>query len=125
MLYQPYNQNPYGGRQNGQYMNPYGAPCGAPAVQMQPPMIPGRAVQSREEADAQQVDFQGTPLIMPDWGHGRIYIKQFNQMTGDAPLTEIPIPGYQKTEGAAPAYATQEDVQKIWGKLNELTELLK
>lgn len=125
MLYQPYNPNPYGGRQNGQYVTSYATPYSAPTMQMQPNMIPGIQVHSREEASSQQVDFQGTPLIMPDWGHGVIYIKQFNQMTGDAPVTEIPIPGYQKADGATLAYATQEDMQKIWGKLNELTELLK
>ena len=77
--YPPYNPyTPYG------YQPGPAAPVQQPQphVQAQPQGFACRAVTSREEAVAVQVDFLGPGTIMPDLGHGAIYLKKFNPSTG-------------------------------------------
>lgn len=53
--------------------------------QASPPMQIGyqcRPVTSREEAVAVQAEYFGAGTIMPDLGHGMIYLKRFNPNTG-------------------------------------------
>ena len=56
-----------------------------PAVPPQP-SFSCRPVTSREEAQAAQIDFFSPGSIMPDLGHGVIYLKRFNQNTGGSDL---------------------------------------
>lgn len=52
----------------------------------QQPSFSCRPVTSREEAQAAQIDFFSPGSIMPDLGHGVIYLKRFNQNTGGSDL---------------------------------------
>ena len=62
--------------------NPYGY---QPQYQQQPQAgFSARAVTSREEAIAAQVDFTGPGVVMPDLSHGMVYLKRFNPQTGGA-----------------------------------------
>lgn len=45
-------------------------------------------VTSREEAVAAQTDYFSAGLVMPDLGHGCIYLKRFNQNTGTSDISE-------------------------------------
>lgn len=62
------------------------APAGQPAASQG---FVCRPVASREEAVAAQTDFFGPGIIMPDLGHGMIYLKRFNQTTGASDLLEF------------------------------------
>ena len=70
-----------------------------------------RPVTSREEALAVQVDFFGPGTLMPDLAHGVVYLKRFDQNTGNCDLitfsTEMP----KKEEPVR--YATIEDLEKL------------
>ena len=44
---------------------------------------------SREEAVAAQIDFMGPGTVMPDLGHGVVYLKKFNSQTGSSDLLEF------------------------------------
>ena len=115
--YPPYN--PY---------NPYGYQPGPavpvqqpqPQVQAQPQGFACRAVTSREEAVAVQVDFLGPGTIMPDLGHGAIYLKKFNPSTGACDFFAFVV---QQPEPAAPAapqvveYATKQDLAALRDEL--------
>lgn len=60
--------------------------------QQQTYQAPGYAVRpvtSREEAVAAQIDFMGPGTVMPDLGHGVIYLKKFNSQTGSSDLLEF------------------------------------
>ncbi len=48
-----------------------------------------RPVTSREEAVATQVSFVGPGTILPDLGHGKIWLKRFNPNTGSSELYEF------------------------------------
>lgn len=91
-FYQPFQMN--GGNQYG--------------YQSQPQQTPPQPVQSgyvtrpvtgREEALGVQVDFFGPGTIMPDLGHGVIYLKRFNPNTGSSDLLEF---AYQPPQAAQP-----------------------
>lgn len=99
MAYTPMNYQSYGG-----YNQPYQYPTALPQLpqqmqtapqQMQQPVQPTgfgvRAVTSREEALGVQVDFFSPGTVMPDLGHGAIYLKRFNQNTGASDLYEFRI----------------------------------
>lgn len=49
---------------------------------MQQPSFTCHPVTSREEAVAAQTDYFSAGLVMPDLGHGCIYLKRFNPNTG-------------------------------------------
>lgn len=76
------------------------APAGQPAASQG---FVCRPVASREEAVAAQTDFFGPGIIMPDLGHGMIYLKRFNQTTGASDLLEF---AYIPSQ---PAQAAQSD----------------
>lgn len=81
----------------------------------QPPVQSGyitRPVTGREEALGVQVDFFGPGTIMPDLGHGVIYLKRFNQNTGASDLLEF---AYQPPQAAQPEpqYVTVEMFREL------------
>ena len=55
-----------------------------PSMQIQQNGYTCRPVTSREEAVAVQTDYFSPGTIMPDLGHGMVYIKRFNQNTGSS-----------------------------------------
>lgn len=48
-----------------------------------------RPVTSKEEALGVQVDFLGPGTLMPDLGHGIVYLKRFNSNTGTSDIFEF------------------------------------
>lgn len=86
-----------------QYMQ---QPQVAPAPQV--PSFGVRPVTGREEAVAAQVDFGGPGTLMPDLGHGVIYLKRFNPNTGACDLFDF-------TVRAPEAAATAREVAKKYG----------
>lgn len=70
-----------------------------------------RPVTSREEAVAAQVDFFGPGTLMPDLGHGVIYLKRFNQNTGACDMMTFSLELPRQEE--LPEYATIEDLNKL------------
>lgn len=103
----------------------YGMPQGYPGAQgapqavqgqQQPPGYACRPVTSREEAAAVQTEFFGPGTIMPDLGHGMIWLKRFNQSTGAADLlgfrlVQDDVPAVPAAP--APEYATKEDLEHL------------
>ena len=71
-----------------------------------------RAVTSREEALGVQVDFFSPGTVMPDLGHGVIYLKRFNQSTGVSDLFEF-------------RYAEPQQEQEQPDELRELREAVR
>lgn len=56
-------------------------------------------VTSREEAVATRVEAFGPPALMPDFGHGMIYFKRFNEKTALADFAEFKlVPEGEKTQ---------------------------
>ena len=94
-----------------QYMQ---QPQAAPAPQV--PSFGVRPVTGREEAVAAQVDFGGPGTLMPDLGHGVIYLKRFNPNTGACDLFDFAV---RAPEPAAPApqYATMDDLNALRDEL--------
>lgn len=92
--YQPYN--PY---QQGSYAQPQQT--------MQPQSsFSCRPVTSREEALAMQTDFLAAGTIMPDLGHGIIYLKRFNPNTGASDFLEF---AYRQPHDGATQFVTVEE----------------
>lgn len=108
---QPYNFGAYGGA-------PAAASSPAPQANAQPGMILGRMVTSREEAVAIPADFQGNPIVMPDFPHGKIYVKFFDMNTGTASVVEFNAP--QPEKKPAPQYATMDDVAQLREEIADL-----
>lgn len=75
-----------------------------------------RPVASREEAVAAQIDFFGPGVLMPDFGHGFVYYKRFNQNTGACDFLTFRVEGTQAENSEPqppPEYATKADVQEV------------
>ena len=106
--YMPYQQNPG-------YYQPQ--PAYQPPAPQQPlPQQAGyicRPVTSREEALGVQVDFFGPGTVMPDLGHGVIYLKRFNQQTGGCDLISYFAEQAKEEAKETPRYATMEDLEKL------------
>ena len=116
-FYNPYfNQQPYA---FGAYGGASAAPSSsAPQSNAQAGMILGRMVTSREEAVAIPADFQGNPIVMPDFPHGKIYVKFFDMNTGTASVVEFIAP--QPEKKPAPQYATVDDLAQLREEIAEL-----
>lgn len=82
---------------------------------VQNPGLVGRMVTSKEEVLGVPVDFTGSPMVYPDFGHGVIYVKQFNPGTGSADIREYRISEEQKQ--TAPSYATTDDLKALRDEL--------
>jgi hypothetical protein len=97
---------------------PVQAPHGVPqaqAVNNTPAAFNCRPVTSKEEAQAVQVDFFGLGTLMPDLGHGVVYLKRFNQNTGACDIFEFTA---QQTKEPEPVrYATIEDLNALRDEL--------
>ena len=77
-----------------------------------------RPVTSREEAVASQVDFFGPGTIMPDLGHGVIYLKRFNPQSGASDFFAFTVE--QPKEEAPVQYATKEDIDALRCEIEQL-----
>lgn len=100
---------------------PTSQPMGSSAYQQ--PSMPSticRPVASREEAVGVPVDFMGSLMVFPDLGHGRVYLKRFNNQTGSADFMEfVPAPSTDVVEGPEPV----DEIKEIKDQLAELISL--
>lgn len=116
-----WNYNGYGGyNPMNTYMPqmPLQAPQNVPQQQMgnqSQPVFNCRPVTSREEAQAVQVDFFGPGTLMPDLGHGVVYLKRFNQQTGSCDIFEFTV--QQPKEEPVVQYATIDDLNALRDEL--------
>ena len=119
MAYQPMRQEP----QQGYPQMPQ-APQSPPTAQTVG--FSTRPVTSREEALGVQVDFFGPGTLMPDLGHGKVYLKKFNQNTGASDLFVFALEVEQPAEQvSAPQYATREDVVSLREDLERVMDELE
>lgn len=113
------NYNPYfNPTQTYMPQMPVQAPQNVPQQQMgnqSQPMFNCRPVTSREEAQAVQVDFFGPGTLMPDLGHGVVYLKRFNQQTGACDIFEFT--AKQPKEEPVVQYATIDDLNALRDEL--------
>ena len=108
--YIPYQQNPGYYQPQATYQPPVTYQPPAPA---QTAGYICRPVTSREEALGVQVDFFGPGTVMPDLGHGVIYLKRFNQQTGGCDLISYFAEQVKEEAKETPRYATMEDLEKL------------
>lgn len=71
--------------------------------------LQGRIVTSKEEALGVPADFSGQPVILPDFGHGVIYVKVFNPSTGSADIREYKA----EVPQTRPVYATIDQLNAL------------
>lgn len=111
----------------GAYPNSFQAPF-APAQSASMQNVPQQAnngfacrpVTSKEEAMAVQVDFFGPGTVMPDIGHGVIYLKRFNSNTGSCDIFEFVAQVPKEAEQIQ--YATKEDIALLRTEIDRLKE---
>lgn len=117
MAYPAYGYPAYGYNPQQTYM---------PQQQMQPQQMPAaqmaqafacRPVTSREEAVAAQTDYFSSGLVMPDLGHGVIYLKRFNQQTGASDFFEYRLAADEKEQPAAAQFVTVEEFDRFQKEL--------
>lgn len=89
--------------------------------QMQQPVISGRPVSSREEAQAIPMDYAAGAMYMPDLPHGVIYAKIVNNATGEAPLMMFRL-SQEEPKREAEGYATIAEVEALQGEIGRLRE---
>ena len=75
-------------------------------------------VTSREEAVAAQTDYFSAGLVMPDLGHGTIYLKRFNPQTGASDFFEFRAVQEEKAEEPV-QYVTMEEFEKFKNQLKK------
>lgn len=112
--YMPYNYQPY----TGAYSAPT-APQYQNGISTAPTTQSGficRPVTSGLEAEAVQVDFMGPGTIMPDLGHGLIYLKRFNPNTGTSDFLV-----FAEQKQPVIQYATIDDINALRSEI----ELIK
>lgn len=82
-----------------------------------------RPVTSREEAVAAQIDFMGPGTIMPDLGHGVIYMKRFNTNTGASDFYQFVLQAPPKEQDTSPvAFATLQDFLDLQSNVQDLKD---
>lgn len=108
-MYQPYQQNPYGSRQNG---------YGNTNFFMQQNTISGRIVNSREEFMGIPMDFQSGVTTGVDLCHGMIYVKVLNPQTGQTNVFTF----VREKEEEPPQYVTFEQFEELKKELEALKE---
>lgn len=79
-----------------------------------------RPVTCREEAVAAQTEYFSAGLIMPDLGHGMVYIKRFNPNTGNSDFSEFGYIPPQAQAEAAPKWASLDDFNALAKKVEQL-----
>lgn len=102
---------------------PYGQFAPAfPQQQAQQQAFACRPVASREEAVAVQTDYFSAGTVMPDIGHGVVYMKRFNPTTGASDFYTFVL---QKEMAASPApvYATAQEVAELRAEIEKLREV--
>lgn len=139
MAYQPYQ--PYGGYNYQQGFAPYipprfdapqtpqnapGASQAAGGVSAPPGSQAGflcRPVTSREEALAVQADYFSPGTLMPDLGHGVVYLKRFNPNTGASDIFEFALVQERTVEKADTAETVPPAIlETINSQLDNLIE---
>lgn len=93
-----------------------------PQAQGQPNMI-CRPVASEEEARATATPFDGSTLILTDFGHGKVYSKALNYSDGSALFNTYQlIQQATPTEPQAPAveYAPRSELESLRAELDNL-----
>lgn len=89
-----------------------------PMQQVQQAAPPGyvcKPVTSREEAVATSTDYFSLGVVMPDLGHGMIYLKRFNQQTGSSDFFEFQ--RYIPEQAVPVEYATKADLDALRAEL--------
>lgn len=81
-----------------------------------------RPVTSKEEAQAVQVDFFGPGTLMPDLGHGVVYLKRFNSQTGACDIFEFTA---QQAKEEPVRYATINDLNALRDELLNAQKVVK
>ena len=107
-----------------------GYTVGQPMPQTQPAAqsigFSTRPVTSREEALGVQVDFFGPGTLMPDLGHGKIYLKKFNQNTGASDLFVFALEADRPAEDPQVAqYVTRQELDGMRAKLDQLSSIVE
>lgn len=74
-----------------------------------------KPVTSREEAVATSTDYFSLGVVMPDLGHGMIYLKRFNQQTGSSDFFEFQ--RYIPEQAVPVEYATKADLDALRAEL--------
>lgn len=112
---------------NYPYNQPY--PYQQPVQQMPVQAMPQQAAQtfacrpvtSKEEALGVQVDFLGPGTLMPDLGHGIVYLKRFNSNTGTSDIYEFrlaePQPEQEKPDELADI---KSSIQRLEAEVEKL-----
>lgn len=77
-----------------------------------------RPVTSREEALATPVDYMRA-LILPDIGHGKVYLKRFNTQTGASDIFDFTLSEPEQAK-PAPQYATVDDLNALKEEIEKL-----
>ena len=80
-----------------------------------------RPVASREEALGVPSEFGGMGTLMPDLGHGMIYLKRFDTNTGLSQMLEFAAQQpAQAVEATSVKYATMEDIAALRAEIEAL-----
>ena len=74
-----------------------------------------KPVTSREEAIATSTDYFSLGVVMPDIGHGMIYLKRFNQQTGASDFFDFKL--FTPEQAPAVEYATKADLDALRAEL--------
>lgn len=121
--YQPYT--PAYQPQNFQGVNTYPSIQNQAQGQQQAPAgFLCRPVTSKEEAVAAQIDFMGPGTIMPDLGHGVIYLKRFNQTTGSSDFFQFALQAPPKEEPQI-AYVPMSEFLELKNRVDAYAEEFK
>lgn len=78
-----------------QRVEPQSAPQTQPTTQAGFRCVP---VASREEAVAMLTDYFSPGTVMPDFGHGMVYFKRFNQSTGASDFYDFALVQQEKND---------------------------
>lgn len=74
-----------------------------------------KPVTNREEAIATSTDYFSLGVVMPDIGHGMIYLKRFNQQTGASDFFDFKL--FTPEQAPAVEYATKADLDALRAEL--------
>lgn len=74
-----------------------------------------KPVTSREEAIATSTDYFSLGVVMPDIGHGMIYLKRFNQQTGASDFFDFKL--FTPEQAPTVEYATKADLDALRAEL--------
>lgn len=114
------NFSPYG-QFNPVYQQPPMTQQNTPPMQPQSGFV-CRAVTSREEAIAVQTDYFSPGTIMPDMGHGVVYMKRFNPNTGSSDFYTFTLQREQPPP-ETPVFATAQEVAELRAEIAKLKEV--